>query len=358
MLDWIKNLEPEFLIIFIGLLLAFIMNIFILIKSSKTLDLIGKRAFKLNEDLVIRSDKKIVDILISNTSFISVKVAAVGYIFKKNLLPISEEVTEISPRDSIKISIEIDALKEFIFNQETKLKRLKIYVEDTLGRRTLKRAKDSYRALKKMIKEEKKSQKIQAKKERFDTGKYNLSERIGLVFKFIFSPFSKLNYMIKRGLNKRLKEREVRLKLMKKERDHNAFLKSIAEDDRREKELLNLENRIALERKEVEKQQQEKHEKFLVEKKRLADEMAELEAQKEQEKQENHEEEIEDKKADYESKKAENLSNENEELTEKEEKLTVENDEKIIEETENSEKKATKKSSKEPIKKKKLDSKN
>ncbi|BCR36005.1 hypothetical protein [Mariniplasma anaerobium] len=350
MLDWIKNLEPEFLIIFVGLLLAFIINIFILIKSSKTLDLIGKRAFKLNEDLVIRSDKKIVDILISNTSFISVKVAAVGYIFKKNLLPISEEITEIAPRDSIKISIEIDALKAFIFSQETKLKRLKIYVEDTLGRRTLKRAKDSYRALKKMIKEEKKAQKLQAKIERFNTGKYNFIERVGLVFKFIFSPFSKLNYIIKKGLNKRLKEREVKLKLMKKEREHTAFLKSIAEDDRRDKELFDLENKIALERSEIEKQQQVKHEKFLLEKKRLADEMAELEAQKELEKQEVLEDEMANEKADNESKKTEKTSK-------KQEELTVVNDEIASKKSEKDDKIIEKKGSNEPIKKKKMDKK-
>lgn len=348
MMDWIKNLEPEFLIIFGGLIIAFILNIFILIKSSKTLDLIGKRAFKLNEDLVIRSDKKIVDILISNTSFISVKVAAVGYIFKKNLLPISEEITEISPRDSIKISIEIDELKAFIFSQETKLKRLKIYVEDTLGRRTLKRAKDSYRTLKKMIKEEKKAQRIKAKSVRFDTGKYNFNERFGLVLKFIFSPFSKLNYIIKKGLNKRLKEREVRLKLIKKEREHTAFLKSIAEDDRREKELLELENKIALERKEIEKQQQEKHEKFLIEKRKLAEEMAKLEAQKEQEKQEEIEDELADRKVDDESKK-DNKSSENQE------NLSANNEEKVFDIPENNEKKPRNKGSKDPVKKKKLD---
>jgi hypothetical protein len=346
MIDWIKNLEPEFLIIFIALLLAFILNIIILIKSSKTLDLIGKRAFKLNEDLVIRNEKKIVDILISNTSFISVKVAAVGYIFKKNLLPISEEVTEIAPRDSIKISIEIDALKAFIFSQETKLKRLKIYVEDTLGRRTLKKAKDSYRTLKKMIKDEKKAARLKAKIERFDTGKYNFMERLGLVFKFIFSPFSKLNYVIKKGLNKRLKEREVKLKLLKKEREHTAFLKSVAEDDRREKELLDLETKIAKERQEIEKQQQQKHAKFLVEKKKLSEEIAKLEAQKELERQV----ETEDKSESFESKMDEEKEVESDK---KDEKTREINDEKVVEKVEKKEEKIQKKSSKEPTKKKK-----
>jgi hypothetical protein len=347
MIDWIKNLEPEFLIIFIALLLAFILNIIILIKSSKTLDLIGKRAFKLNEDLVIRNEKKIVDILISNTSFISVKVAAVGYIFKKNLLPISEEVTEIAPRDSIKISIEIDALKAFIFSQETKLKRLKIYVEDTLGRRTLKKAKDSYRTLKKMIKDEKKAARLKAKIERFDTGKYNFMERLGLVFKFIFSPFSKLNYVIKKGLNKRLKEREVKLKLLKKEREHTAFLKSVAEDDRREKELLDLETKIAKERQEIEKQQQQKHEKFLVEKKKLSEEIAKLEAQKELERQV----ETEDKSESFESKMDEEKEVESDK---KDEKTREINDEKVVEKVEKKEEKIQKKSSKEPTKKEKI----
>ncbi len=342
MLDWIKNLEPEFLIIFAGLILALILSVVNLSKNSKTLDLIGKRAFKLNEDLVIREDKKFVDILVSNTSFISVKLAAVGYVFKKNLLPISEEVTEIAPRDSIKISIEIDELKAFIFAHENKLKRLKIYVEDTLGRRSLKKAKDSYRTLKKMVREEKKAYKKQAKKERFDSGKYNLLERTGLVFKFIFSPISKLNYIIKKGLNKRLKNREFKLKMARKEQEHSAFLKSVAEEDHREKELLDLENKIAIERKEIEKQQQIKQEKHLVEIKKLQDEMSKLTAQKEKEKLEEQEEK-------------------NEEIEEIKDSQDVilddKKDEKKENNTEKSSKNNEKKVSKEPVKKKKLDQK-
>lgn len=331
MLEWLKDLEPEFMIIFAGLLIALIVSFINLSKNSKTLDLIGKRAFKLNEDLVIREDKKIVDILVSNTSFISVKLAAVGYIFKKNLLPISEEVTEIAPRDSIKISIEIDALKAYIFTHETKLKRLKIYVEDTLGRRSLKRAKDSYRTLKKMIKDEKKAYKKEAKKVRFDTGKYNLLERLGLVFKFIFSPFTKLNYIIKKGLNKRLKNREFKLQMIKKEQEHKAFLKSVAEDDRREKEILDLENKIAIERKEIEKQQLEKQQKHLLEIKKIEEEMHKFELKKEKEKQDTLDEEVI-------------------EIESKTEKTDQKNDDETT-------KNHVKKESKEPVKKKKMDKK-
>lgn len=292
MIDWLKNLEPEFLIIFGGLLLLVIVNASIFMKSTRTLNLIGKRALRLSEDLVIRRETKVVDILISNTSFISVKVAAVGYIFKKNLIPISEDVTEIAPRDSLKISMEIDALEAVIYNKGKKLSRLKIYVEDTLGRRSTHRAKDSYRTLKKMAKDRRKAAKNAAKKQRFETGKYNFIERVGLVFKFLFSPVYKLNYMIKRGLNKRLKEREVRLIMNHKEREHSAFLKSISEEDRRERELMELEDKIAKERKEMIKQQQVKQQIFLEEKKKLEAIKVKLEEQKIREEKEKYQEKM------------------------------------------------------------------
>ncbi|MFA5470917.1 MAG: hypothetical protein WC219_02615 [Acholeplasmataceae bacterium] len=282
MWTWIKELEPEFLIIFIGLILAVIINIAIWIKTSRTLNLIDKRALTLKEDLVIRDDKKVIDILISNTTFISVKVAAIGYIYQKNLLPISEEVTEISPRDSEKTSVEIDALRAYLIDEKMKVKRLKLYVEDTLGRRSIQRAKDTYRALKKMIKEEKKAIKKAAKIKRSETGKYNFIERVGLIFKFIFSPISKLNYIIKTGLNKRLKERESRLVIKKKERDHKEFLKSIAEEDRREKDLSDVEKRIEKERAELEHLQAEKKKEAELEKQKLEQKLKKIEKEKAQ----------------------------------------------------------------------------
>lgn len=296
MSEWLKNLEPEFLIIFIGIFIVVVISVVILIKSGKTLSLIGSRALNLNEDLVIRNGKKVVDILVSNTSFISVQVAAVGYIFKKNLLPISEEVTEISPRDSEKISIEIDALRAYVISDSKKVKKMKIYAEDTLGRRTVYRAKNSYRTLKKIVKDENKAIKKAAKIKRFETGKYNFPERVGLVFKFIFSPCAKLNRIIKEGLNKKLREREARLKVKRKEEEHKAFLKSIAIEDKREKEMLDLQNRIDEERKTIEKEQRKKESLKEFEKQK---EDAQLEVEK-------HNSEVKPPKKDSENKKKEN----------------------------------------------------
>ena len=125
MWEWIKELQPEFLIIFAAFIITILMNVGIWLKTTRTLSLIGKRALTIKEDLVIREDKKVIDILISNTTFISVKVAAIGYIYQKNLLPISEDVTEISPRDSEKVSVEIDGLRIYLIDEKPKVKKFK-----------------------------------------------------------------------------------------------------------------------------------------------------------------------------------------------------------------------------------------
>ncbi len=334
MWEWIKELEPEFLIMFIGLIVVILVILAIWNKTTRTLNLIGKRALTIKEDLVVRDDKKVIDILISNTTFISVKVASIGYVYQKNLLPISEEVTEISPRDSEKTSVEIDALRAYLIDEKMRVKRLKLYVEDTLGRRSIQRAKSTYRALKKMIKAEKKALKKAAKIKRAETGKYNLCERICLVLKFIFSPFAKLNYIIKTGVNKRLKERESRIIIKKKERDHKEFLKSIAEEDRREKELTDVEKRIIKETEEINKMRAEKQKNDEIEKQKLAKKLEELEKEKAKIEAENTEQPIEktedsaektdgnvDKKEDITEKKTtKKVSKSKEKVTEKEEK--------------------------------------
>ncbi len=280
MLDWIKELEPEFAIIFVALIGLILINLAIWNKTYRTHNLIGKRALTLKEDLVVRDDKKVIDILISNTSFISVKVAAIGYIYQKNLLPISEEITEISPRDSEKTAVEIDALRAYLVDEKMKVKRLKLYVEDTLGRRSIQRAKDTYRALKNIIKTEKKSIEKTEKIKRAETGNYNFFERVVLIFKFIFSPFTKLNYAIKTGLNKRLKERESRIIVKKKELEHKAFLKSIAEEDRREKDLSDVEKRIEKERQEFEKLRNENQKEAALKKQKLEKKLKNIEKEK------------------------------------------------------------------------------
>lgn len=244
MIEWLKNLEPEFLMIFGLLALLLIVSIILLIKSQRTLNLIGRRALILTEDLLKREGVDVVDIMVSNTSYVNVEAAAIGLIYQKKLLPLKEENTIILARDSHKLTLPIHALREYVLGQDLRVKTIKIYVEDSLGRRSVRRAKNSRRYLKKVIQQEKKMARIEAKRVRFETGNYRFFERIGLVFAVLWSPFRKGFRAIRVGLNRKLKLREERLELKKKELEHQLMLREVADEERREEERAKLEKRL------------------------------------------------------------------------------------------------------------------
>ncbi len=249
MLEWIKNLEPEFLILFGVSFVLIVLLLVILGKNQKVLDLIGKRALVLKEDLLHRDDLDVIDILIANTSYVNVEAGAVGFIYQKVYLPLSETSMLILARDSHKISIPLQTLREFVIGRSDTVKKIDIYVEDSLGRRTVRKAVNATRKLKEILKEERKNKKREDKKLRFETGTYLFFERLGLVFKWIFSPFTKLSRTIKTGLNKRLKNREVKLEIKEKEKKHKDEMQQVFDEQRREDMILQAEKRILAEKK-------------------------------------------------------------------------------------------------------------
>jgi hypothetical protein len=249
MIEWLKNLELEFVIIFGLLAILVIVVLVILIKAQRTLNLIGRRALILTEDLLNRDGKDVLDIMVANTSYVNVEAAAIGLIYQKTLLPLREENTIVLARDSFKLTLPIEELRAYVLGDQDKVKTIKIYVEDSLGRRSYKKAINSMIMLKKLIRAEKKAQKIEEKNERYETGHYHFIERVGLVFKVIFSPFSKLFKSIRTGLNRKLKRREERLELKRKETAHQTMLREIAEEERREEERSKLEKRLMEEKK-------------------------------------------------------------------------------------------------------------
>lgn len=244
MIEWLKTLELETIIIFGFLLVGVLLLLIILIKTQRTINLIGKRALVLVEDLVVRDGTHVIDIVASNSSYVNVEAAAMGLIYKDKLLPLKEETTIVLARDSYKVTLSLDQLRIKVLGKDKKIKMIHVYVEDALGRRTIKHAYNAYNALKKILKDEKKAYKKELKRERFETGNYRIFERVGLVFKWIFSPFVKLYLSIAKGVNRRLKEREIKQDLKRKEREHQDMLREVALDEKREQERADLEKRI------------------------------------------------------------------------------------------------------------------
>jgi len=249
MLEWIKNLEPEFLILFGFSAIFFIVLLVVLGKNQRILDLIGKRALSLQEDLLHRDDMDVIDILIANTSYVNVEAGAVGFIYQKVFLPLSETSLLILARDSHKISIPLNDLRTFVIGRSDKVKKIEIYVEDSLGRRTIRKAVNAKRKLKDILKEEKNAKKAEDKKVRYETGNYLLFERIGLIFKYLFSPFTKLSRAIKSGLNKQLRNREVKLEIKEKEKKHKQEMQQVFDEQRREEMILQTEKKILADKK-------------------------------------------------------------------------------------------------------------
>ncbi|MCR3905852.1 MAG: hypothetical protein NUK62_02315 [Tenericutes bacterium] len=249
MLEWIQELEPEFLIIFITLFLLLIFSIFTIGKVQRVLNLIGKKALNLTEDLLVRDGEDVVDIIIANTSFVNVETGAVGFVYKKVLLPLNEEGIMVLARNTHKISIPLKDLRSFVLGTSNKVKKVSIYVEDILGRRSFKKAKNSMRMLKKIMRTERKIARKEAKKERYETGNYLFFERIGLAFKFIFSPITKGVRAFRLWTNRKFKEREVRVEIRKKERNHQIEMQLLADEERHEKEIAEVESKIDEERK-------------------------------------------------------------------------------------------------------------
>jgi hypothetical protein len=322
MIEWLKNLELEFVIIFGLLAILVIVVLVILIKAQRTLNLIGRRALILTEDLLNRDGKDVLDIMVANTSYVNVEAAAIGLIYQKTLLPLREENTIVLARDSFKLTLPIEELRAYVLGDKTKVKTIKIYVEDSLGRRSYKKAINSMIMLKKLIRAEKKAQKIEEKKERYETGHYYFIERVGLVFKVIFSPFSKLFKSIRTGLNRKLKRREERLELKRKETAHQTMLREIAEEGRREEERSKLEKRLMEEKKKANVEA-----RLAALKRKEEARKAEQELKKSEEDLNKAEEEMKLAEAEAELHRMENIS-ENEEKTDEE---VVEKDDEIVE---------------------------
>lgn len=351
MLDWIMNLEPEFLILFGSSFVLIYFSLIVMRRAQKTLNLIGKRALTLTEELMNREQNNVIDIVIVNTSYVNVEAGAVGFIYKKINLPIKEESILVLARDSFKISIPIDELRTFVVGQSKVIKKIYVYAEDSLGRKTICYAKNATRRIKEIIKEEINSEKIEAKKQRFIEGKYLLGERFVLVLGVLFSPITNLSRSIKNGLNKRLKNREVRLGIKSIEKKHKNEMQLVFDEQRREEQILNVQKRLLEDKKIQESELKVADLKRKEELKKVLEEIKKIDAmiKKDSDDKARIEKEIDNKNKEINDKKLKI----NNEIVEKNTNLVTENvektEEKEAEITEKPVKKATKTSKKSAV---------
>lgn len=274
MIEWIKQLTPEFYIVLGFLIILFILIIVQIIRLTIVSRRLGTQDFKLLD--TINTDKEGKDFfqfVVSNQAFSTNNLNKMGFILHKNIIhELIEPNKLIPPRNKHVENFEMEAIEAITIIGVKKYKKIRLYAENDLGDKKESKGKDLNRYLKKKFKANKKAIKKALKEERFETGNYNFWERVGLVLKLFGRPFYKLNLRIKRKTNNALRESEVRREQKTKHdlieneltqtaarvRNIQIVEESMRENKTRETELELLKQRKVLE---IEKIKRAEHEK-------------------------------------------------------------------------------------------------
>lgn len=215
--EWFKNLEAEFIILFTCLVILFILILVVINAIRKIKKTITFDGFKLTEDLIQVNENYSTRIRITNISFATGVIKEIGFMEKKIKFPRLNNQITIEERDHYSIDLELKDLRGMM----TLKKKIKmfVYIIDGLNQTKKRKLKLSNKKINNIIKLENKNLKLQEKRKRFETGNYNLLERIKLVLALIFSPLVKLGRLIKKKTNEGLHKRELKkqVKLSKKE---------------------------------------------------------------------------------------------------------------------------------------------
>lgn len=218
MIDWLKSLTPETIIIFSALITIFIMTIFTLIRLRRIASRVGEQEFYINESLVELDGQPYINITIINKAFSTNHINVIGMELRNVSHPLEEKVVMIAPRSKHQTRFNLNELKPIIFQNRKKYRSFRIYVENEIGLRKSFRPRVNNRFMKRKFKQLLKSQKRERKLKRIETGQYNFFERTGLIIGLLFRPFIKLKRHMALSTNKALRESEVR-RLQKKEHD-------------------------------------------------------------------------------------------------------------------------------------------
>lgn len=218
MIDWLKSLTPETIIIISALITIFIMTIFTLIRLRRIASRVGEQDFYINESLVELDGQPYINITVINKAFSTNHINVIGMELRNISHPLEEKVVMIAARSKHQTRFKLNELEPIIFQNRKKYRPFRIYVENKIGLRKSFRPRVNNRFMKRKFKQLLKSQKRERKLKRIETGQYNFFERTGLIVGLLFRPFIKLKRHMALSTNKALRESEVR-RLQKKEHD-------------------------------------------------------------------------------------------------------------------------------------------
>lgn len=213
--QWLQDLGPEYYIQFGLILLSFILIIIMLIKQTKTNKILINRSIMVKDAIQKHPEGTKVVVDLANQSYVNAEIIEVGFYYSKTYIPIFEERFIIVARDFFKVEYSANELRTLLLGDNLKVKKLYVYVKNTVGDIIKVKAKFVRIYLVQTIKDEVKAAKLEAKRIRFENGSYNFGERTGLVLAAIFSPIIKLFKLIAKKTNESLKKRQAKLEMLR-----------------------------------------------------------------------------------------------------------------------------------------------
>lgn len=229
MSEFLKELGPEFYIIFLALAIILIIVFIIIVKVFQINRTVGNRALKVKENLILDNDTVLVEFSIINQSYIDNEISELGLYYEKRKIQIEVDSISIVARDSYKKIISIEQMQMLLNPKEFKLKKVKVYYEDSVGNIRFSKARLSSKHLKNILKAEKKVEIIESRKERLETGNLTAGDRTRIFFGKIATPFVTLGHVITNSLNKNLSNSQMK-KMVKEEK------RKLTEEIRRQQE--------------------------------------------------------------------------------------------------------------------------
>ncbi len=211
MVEWIKQLTPEFYIIVGFLIVLFILLIIQIIRLTLVARRLGTQDFKIIEAISKNDEGEyFLSITVSNQAFSTNNLNDIGFKNKDVIHVLSKVNRLIPPRNKHVESLPMSHIESITIEGKKKYKKVKIYAENDLGDKKLIKAKVTNNYLKRRFKDDRKAEKLAAKEQRFATGNYNFWERMGLIFRLFGRPVYKLFKKMTRKTNNALRENEVR----------------------------------------------------------------------------------------------------------------------------------------------------
>lgn len=207
MSDWLKNLPPENYIYLLGGALLLVLVIVILTYVMRISREIAGKTLRMSEEILLSNDQLSTNLKIINHSYHDNEFTEVGMIYEKRKVIINEEVVKVSAREKEEFLISHEHIRELLQLEGFKIKGLKFYFENSIGKIVRISGKLTRKEIKKELKLEKQELKEQLKEERYESGQYSSGDRFVIFFQNLFGPIKRANHNRKIKRNKKIADR-------------------------------------------------------------------------------------------------------------------------------------------------------